>query len=153
MPICTHNQCSIKGEQPIEQFISMQGSDKLCKMCLTCRNKNKKRWHKAFVEQHGRLPFPEEMSKGGHSKKPIEQLTPQYAQSRRLAESSYLREKQNNRCAICCSDISIKATLDHCHKTHQVRGWLCHACNSGLGQFKDSPLLIRRAIEYIRKFG
>lgn len=43
--------------------------------------------------------------------------------------------------------------IDHCHKTGKVRGVLCYACNTGLGKFRDDPVLLRRAILYIEKEG
>lgn len=33
-----------------------------------------------------------------------------------------------------------------------IRGVLCNSCNSGLGNFQDSPFLMSRAIEYLRRF-
>ena len=41
---------------------------------------------------------------------------------------------------------------DHCHATGVIRGFLCRACNVGLGHFKDDPELMRRAAEYIERY-
>ena len=39
--------------------------------------------------------------------------------------------------------------LDHCHKSEEFRGWLCHLCNRALGCFKDDIKILERAIEYL----
>ena len=41
--------------------------------------------------------------------------------------------------------------VDHDHKTGKTRGILCNNCNRGLGMFKDSAELIRKAIDYLKK--
>jgi len=61
---------------------------------------------------------------------------------------------QEGACAIC------KVTapggqgtfhVDHDHKTGAIRGLLCHHCNTALGKFKDSPILLETAIAYLAK--
>jgi hypothetical protein len=45
-----------------------------------------------------------------------------------------------------------KATcLDHDHKTHKFRGWLCNRHNRAFGLFGDSVQGIEQALEYLRK--
>lgn len=61
---------------------------------------------------------------------------------------------QGGMCAICgTSDFSKepgkRPVLDHCHNTGKIRGLLCSPCNTGLGAFKDSCLLLDMAKEYL----
>ena len=71
-------------------------------------------------------------------------------------------EAQNWGCAICGGVNSNGKALavDHDHRCGPgkkscgkcVRGLLCIPCNLAIGRFKDSPHLLRRAIEYIENF-
>lgn len=70
----------------------------------------------------------------------------------------YMLEKQSNLCAICGRPEVVKSkkgnvkelSIDHHHESGRVRGLLCHACNIGLGQFKDDPQLLESAIKYLK---
>lgn len=42
-----------------------------------------------------------------------------------------------------------KIVLDHCHKTGQVRGYLCESCNTGIGRFDDESKLVHRAADWL----
>jgi hypothetical protein len=50
-------------------------------------------------------------------------------------------------CAICLSPRP--QHVDHDHRTGRVRGILCFACNAALGQMKDQPQVLRRAVDYL----
>lgn len=54
--------------------------------------------------------------------------------------------EHNGKCAICGEPFEV---IDHDHDTNLVRGLLCHACNKGLGHFKDDLTLIKKALEYL----
>ena len=67
-------------------------------------------------------------------------------------QASELRSITN--CQICADELSRgknQFAIDHCHETGQVRGVLCANCNKGLGMFKDDPLRLQAAIDYLTK--
>ena len=74
-----------------------------------------------------------------------------------IEEYNRLKESQDNKCCICGTDGTHRASankstplvVDHDHKTGIVRGLLCHTCNSALGQFNDSQLLLEAAVHYL----
>lgn len=59
---------------------------------------------------------------------------------------------QNGVCAICGNTCSVKSRLsvdeDHADN-NRIRGLLCDLCNKGLGHFKDNPILLKKAIDYL----
>lgn len=65
-------------------------------------------------------------------------------------------ESQNYCCRICEKheiDNSKNLSVDHNHDTGKVRGLLCDACNRGLGMLKDSPLILQKALDYLKDEG
>lgn len=70
-----------------------------------------------------------------------------------LATHENIFARQNGRCPICLTDFGlyrlseITWVIDHDHRTSQVRGFLCPACNFLLGNFRDSPAALRAAAE------
>lgn len=59
--------------------------------------------------------------------------------------------KPTKRCECCGIKPKRRLCFDHCHKTKQFRGWLCSPCNVGLGMFKDSPSVLKKAISYLQR--
>lgn len=68
-----------------------------------------------------------------------------------LETLGWMLHSQNFSCAICQTALKFdKFThIDHDHETNRVRGILCHHCNTAVGLFRDSPELMRRAMEYL----
>ena len=69
-----------------------------------------------------------------------------------LSYSDYdaMLEKQNGRCAICGNPPGERALhIDHDHLTGEIREMLCNECNLGIGKFKDNPVLLLRAADYV----
>jgi hypothetical protein len=63
-----------------------------------------------------------------------------------------LYEDQEGKCKICGNKPTTQRGLhvDHCHKSGVVRGLLCHGCNTGLGNMKEDPEILLKAIAYLR---
>jgi hypothetical protein len=41
--------------------------------------------------------------------------------------------------------------VDHIHGTDEIRGLLCHRCNTSLGLMRDDPSLLQAAVQYLEK--
>lgn len=59
---------------------------------------------------------------------------------------------QNGECLICYNK-PIRLVIDHNHKSGQIRGLLCNACNRGIGFFMENPQSLRRAAEFLERAG
>ena len=80
-----------------------------------------------------------------------------------LEKYEQMLKDSNNLCYICKKQETRKArtkgnicrlSVDHCYTcedkgTYVVRGLLCHACNTGIGKFKDNIELLKNAINYL----
>lgn len=70
-------------------------------------------------------------------------------------------EAQNYTCAVCGKlngtdmhrpGVTKELSVDHNHRTGQLRGLLCNDCNRAIGQLQDSPELCRKAAEYLESY-
>ena len=68
-------------------------------------------------------------------------------------EVDEMLDAQNGGCAICGEKPPRLASMhvDHDHAHGHLRGLLCSTCNQGLGQFRDDPAVLLRAIVYLRQ--
>lgn len=63
-----------------------------------------------------------------------------------------IMNKQGYVCAICGGTTGFGArslAVDHCHRTENVRGFLCDFCNKILGLARDRPEVLERAAQYL----
>ena len=132
--VCTTCQQSL----PLNEFYKKKrgqcGRSSVCKQCA-------KKYRKKHYKDTG----------GWDSKKRDTQYLNRYGIS--LKEYERLLEDQNSRCCICnTSQPGGKGTfhVDHDHATGTVRGLLCHACNLGLGLFRDDTKLLIQAVSYLQ---
>ncbi|RZU75270.1 recombination endonuclease VII [Micromonospora kangleipakensis] len=115
--------------KPLEDFPRTRkspGRHSYCKPCHNSRTREtKQRLHGGDREYHLRRRY-------GIGEQEFREL---------LAE-------QGGVCAVCGHPDP--EHVDHDHRTGWVRGILCFNCNGGLGQFRDSPARLARAITYLR---
>lgn len=147
--ICT--QC--KQTKPIEEFYlfrkNAQRRRNECSVCsnkqsMEYRNKNKERCNgtqRRYYANNKHVAIAQNLRR--YYGMTIEQYDKLYAD-------------QNGKCAICekAEDNRKKQRLsvDHDHKTGQVRGLLCDRHNRALGMLHDSIDTLQRAIDYLKKF-
>jgi len=68
------------------------------------------------------------------------------------AEYATMHAAQNGVCAICGgTNARYKLSVDHNHTTGQLRELLCGRCNVALGNFRDDPLILHKALKYLCK--
>lgn len=77
-----------------------------------------------------------------------------------LEEFNLMFENQNGLCAICNRQMTIATTIspdlasvDHNHGTGEVRALLCYTCNTGIGNLRDDPRVLREAADYLEAYG
>lgn len=121
------------------------------------RAKNPEKW-KALKKQSYRRHHPE--------KKPADPMAGRAWHLKRyynLTVEEYQRmwDTQGGVCAICGepetktsrNGVVKSLSVDHDHDTGEVRALLCQTCNTGIGNLKDDPSLMRRAAEYMELWG
>ena len=116
---------------------------KKCKTCKVLQNKDQ------FVGKRGSNNAPTEtaLCRTCRNKRIYHTI------AKRIGDGPGVKEflasrKPDSKCAICQKS-DLRLSVDHCHSTGQIRGWLCHNCNVGLGHFKDDTDLLRAAINYL----
>ena len=73
-----------------------------------------------------------------------------------LEEYDNMLAVQGGRCAICSSEYAGpkgRFHVDHDHETQEIRGLLCHGCNTALGHMRDSTAILESAIQYLEDHG
>ncbi len=138
--------------------------EKRTKKCTKCgKRKPVIAFHKLFRAVDGRnwhcklchLQYAKEWNKASPTKRVRYNFTSNLNFRYGISADQFndLLKKQKGVCAICgkreMRRRSKRLSVDHCHKSQKIRGLLCYRCNIGLGIFKDSPDLLRRAAKYV----
>lgn len=154
MKIC--NRCNL--QKPFTEYYKNKTNkfgDGLFTICKSCVIENSSKYQKDNIEEirtkrrikrenNPKYTGPKNWSK--NEKYNGKNLT--YEQYKQLCL------EQNNLCLICkMPDDKRSLSVDHNHRTNEIRGLLCHRCNSGLGFFKDNPETLKAAAAYLTERG
>ena len=138
----TTKPCRDCGEvKPLDEF----GADKRRpggkkSYCKPCENARKAAWTKAN-------PDKDAESQRRRKLKHRYGITPEQYEE--------MLEAQGGRCACCGTDTPGGHGgfhVDHCHDTGEVRGLLCHGCNTAIGALGDNVDGIWNAMLYLVKY-
>jgi hypothetical protein len=136
--------CSIcKIEQPVDDFYNCKSrSSGKQSRCKSCNIEETRRWRK---------------------NNPGSQREVDLRHKYKMDQKAYDRmlTAQNGVCAICgrINDNGKALSVDHDHSCcpgkrscgNCIRQLLCGNCNNGLGRFKDDPMLLKKATEYLER--
>jgi Recombination endonuclease VII len=152
-------QCKLDLPRTAEYF-AKDGSrkDGLACWCLPCKREAKRRYaQKSYAEN----PERQKEANRRYRLKNEERVKSNARRSRLLRKYGItfeqyeaLQEKQGHVCAICGMPEQVYESLlsvDHDHDSGKVRGLLCRACNLGLGSFKDDPMRLTSAVNYLKE--
>ena len=160
-------RCSgCKTEKPLTAFTldksRKDGKGRLCRPCATKRSTQwvkdhpevRRVWSRAYYRKNcEKIKAAVKAHRNKHPDRTRDTyLRWQYGIS--LAEYNAMWKAQSGECAICKTPQGRGRNgfhVDHDHVTGKVRGLLCRDCNYILGNAKDSPQLLQRAIEYLQK--
>ena len=148
-----------------------RGQCKICQRSARNRPKEKARG-KIYREEHAEeirrkkkeyLSNPENIEKSRAYAREYHRKNPQRQRDRLFKKYGITAQQydemllsQNGGCAICGKEKNGKKmnfVIDHNHLTGNVRALLCTQCNAGIGNFMDSPSLLRQAATYLESFG
>jgi len=132
------NKDDIKSKQKIYRQLH---KSELSEKGREYRKKNKKRLDKYYSE----------WSKNNQNKKRNAHLLRKFGIN--LEQYNTLLQLQKGKCAICgrkeASNSKPNLSVDHDHKTGNIRGLLCNRCNIVLGLIDDSIDILATAIDYL----
>lgn len=128
-----------------EFYTNRAAKDGLASYCKPCDIKNNKKWRENNKELASNINIDNKRLR-------IYKMTKDQFEE--------LLDKQEYKCAICENYLGGRITIDHNHSCCEgryscgkcVRGILCGTCNTGLGMFKDSSVILSSAIEYLFKY-
>jgi len=146
----THKFCPhCKTEKLLAEFYK-RATGKISAYCRVCSRKTRREHRLAFPEKHAaRARSWRRRNQGRNADYFLKSI---YGMP--LGGYDAMLVKQDGKCAICQTDKpggKGRFHVDHCHGTKEVRGLLCHRCNTGIGLLGTVESL-QSAISYLNKF-
>lgn len=133
-----------------------------CRQCRRCRNAASRAWN------HAHPGYQRNWEKAHPARNRAAQRARRIAQSGRIkiidrendlkkygltiASFSSILASQNGGCAACGGPANGKGQtfhVDHDHNSGEIRGLLCHSCNTALGLMKDNVGRLQCLISYL----
>ncbi|HHT9147317.1 MAG TPA: endonuclease VII domain-containing protein [Candidatus Wunengus sp. YC61] len=152
----TCRMCGI--EKPIDDFNTHYGNKDLHRHeCRDCQKENQQK-HYPLVRDKWNA------KRRAQKDNPMEQQKRHHQHVKRkfgISHDDYNKMllSQDGKCFLCGTENPNRNgekvgnfSVDHDHKTGKVRSLLCTKCNHGLGNFMDSPSLLRKAATYLESF-
>ena len=116
--------------------------------------KRRGQWNAYYWANRDRILVEQRARRAKHPEKAAErQMKAKFGIT--LAQKEAMWLAQDKSCKICNAGISLLgAHIDHIHDSKPliIRGLLCVKCNTGLGSFSDSEMLLYAAISYLETF-
>lgn len=112
------------------------------------KERHRKKW-KANRDRY--LEKKREYERANRDKRALNFIKRTYNVSKEAAVELFVKRQQS--CEVCYRKWipGEKAlSIDHDHKTGQIRGILCHKCNTALGNVGDSEEILQRLIQYLK---
>ena|SRR5208283_692232 len=136
-----------KKDFPVAEYQRKHG---LRPYCRKCSSEIQKTWHKKNLEKAHAL------SQRWKEKNPERHKFLMWRSNLRrtygLSEQQYQKLCGDTpRCGICGVERSKnrRLSIDHCHKKKEIRGMLCHRCNSALERIDEIPNWLEKARSYL----
>ena len=137
--------------------------DKLQAECRQCRNIKSREYYHNNIDKYRengkkwRKENPEKYKKAREAyKERYHEYKLQWKYKISKKDFNLLFESQNGVCAICGKPETRKQkgvlkrlSVDHDHETGEIRGLVCHRCNTLLGMAEDNIEILENAILYL----
>lgn len=157
----TEKQCTKCGEWKDKSQFSKNKvlKDGLMRWCRVCNYAQTYAWQKNNKERYAANRRRRENEIYTTDRRHAKHLKKNFGISPDIYQSKL--DSQGGVCAICGKEETVHAkngidmkrlSVDHDHKTGELRGLLCSNCNAAIGYLKDDISLIEKAAGYLKKW-